>query len=276
MIIHQVKQGSEAWKELRGKYHTASNAPNMMGEGYDSRDKSLRYALGIEQKVITPELQDLFALGHDREEKARPSAAVRYDVKLKPLVASLDVDGLPLLASFDGINEQHDFIWEHKYTSKSFDEIPPLYFWQLEHQLLVAGADFAVLTVTSRKDESLSHYEYESRPDRREQLIEGWKKWEHDLENYERTDSDWVVTAKEYRSIKTQIDELTAKQKKLGQRLHEMAGNHSAAGAGLKVSVSEQWEQKQTPAAYIKEHGIALPVTKLEQPKLNYRITLEK
>lgn len=276
MIIHEVEQGSTEWLELRDKYLTASNAPSMMGDGYDSRDKSLRYALGIEEKVITPALQELFALGHDREEKARPIASVKFDAEFKAKVATLDYEGLPLLASFDGITEQHDLIWEHKYTSKTFDDIPPLYFWQLEHQMLVADIDHSILTVTSRKDSTLRHYEYQSRPDRRNRLLEGWFEWVHDLENYERTDDVWVDAAAEYRSVKQQIDVLTVRQKNLGQMLHDMAGTHSATGGGIMVSVSKQWEQKQTPAAYIKEHGIALPINKLEQPKLNYRITMEK
>lgn len=272
MKVLELQQGTKEWKEAREQAFTASLAPAMMGDGYNSRNMELEYALGIRERD-TKHLESLFAQGHEAEAKARPVFEERWGLSVSPLVGVKEIDGMKLLASFDGITMDNDLVWEHKFTSKEFDDIPPLYYWQLEHQLLVSGAELAVLTVTSRKDGVITHYAYNAQPERQQQLIEGWKQWQHDLENYERTDTEWLALAESYKAIDQEIKSMEANKKVVANSLQALAGKRTAMGGGVRVSVSEQWEQKQTPAAYIKEHQIDLPVTMLDKPKLSYRIT---
>jgi predicted phage-related endonuclease len=275
MKVLDVAQGTPEWHKAREQAFTASLAPAIMGQGYNSRNIEMEYALGIRERDNS-KLQSLFEEGHAAEAEARPVFEANWGLSVSPLVGVKEVDGLKLLASFDGITMDNDLVWEHKFTSKEFDDIPPLYYWQLEHQLLVSGAEMAVLTVTSRKDRSITHYAYKAQPERQERLIEEWNQWRDDLENFERKDTAWLTLAENYKDIDQQIKNLEASKKAVAKSLQDLAKGRTAMGGGVRVSVSEQWEQKQTPAAYIKEHEIDLPVTKLDKPKLNYRITVSK
>lgn len=275
MKVLDCAQGTPEWHKAREQAFTASIAPAMMGDGYNSRNIELEYALGIRERD-TSKLQSLFEEGHAAEAEARPVFEERWGLSVSPLVGVKEVDGLKLLASFDGITMDNDLVWEHKFTSKEFDDIPPLYYWQLEHQLLVSGAEMAVLTVTSRKTREITHYAYKAQPERQAQLIEGWKQWQKDLKSYERTDDAWVTLARKYAALDQMVKNLEKNKKEVAAELQALAGNKTVMGGGVRVSVTEQWEQKQTPAAYIKENEIDLPVTKLDKPKLNYRITISK
>ena len=274
MKVLNVQQGSPEWLKAREQAFTASLAPAVMGAGYNSRDIEMEYALGIRERDNS-KLQSLFDEGHAAEAAARPVFEERWNVSVSPLVGVKEIDGLKLLASFDGITMDNDLVWEHKFTGKVFDDIPPLYYWQLEHQLLVSGSEMAVLTVTSLKDGSITDHAYKADQERQQQLIEGWKQWQHDIENYERKDDAWLALAANYQDVDQQIKKLEASKKVIAKSLQELAGQHSAMGGGVRVSVSAQWQEKQTPAAYIKEHGIDLPVRKLDAPKYNYRITTQ-
>ncbi len=275
MNVINVKQGTPEWLESRKGQLTASLAPEMMGDGYHSRDKAIRKYIGIDTDD-NGHMKTLFALAHEKEEAARPVAEKEYDTVFSPLVATRLVDGVLLYASYDGITFDNDLVWEHKYTGKSFDEQMQITKWQLEHQLLVADTTRAVLTITDRNSDDISHYEYTSCPKTRDALIEGWKQFIKDVAEYQRDDEQWLAVAKEYREIDMQIKGLSERRDAIGAVLREMAGTSTSCGGGVRVSVSQTWQEKQTPAAYIKEHKIELPVTRLAEPKTNYRITVEK
>jgi len=274
MKVLNLQQGTPEWLKAREKAFTASIAPAMMGEGYNSRDIEMEYALGLRQRDNS-KMQSLFDDGHAAEAEARPVFEEDYGLSVSPLVGIKEIEGLKLLASFDGITMDNDLVWEHKFTGKTFTEIPALYYWQLEHQLLVSGADMAVLTITSRKDRAITHHEYKSRPERQQQLIDGWKQWQKDLENFQRADPEWLALAENYKQIDQQIKNLEASKKVVATSLQNLAGNHSASGGGVRVSVSEVWEKKQTPAAYIKENKIELAIEQLVEPVYSYRITVK-
>nr|HIL76752.1 hypothetical protein [Rhodospirillales bacterium] len=283
MQIHNVKQGSADWLALRPEFFTASNAPTIMACGYDSRTDAIEYALGIKEKKITDGLQSLFDKAHEMEEGARNQHNDHQsDLAniIQPLVGSnmmpMDSAGkvhdLKLLASFDGITEDHSLVWEHKYTNKEFDEIPPIYYWQLEHQMLVAECNNSQLTITSRNDGSITHFDYQSVPDRRDALIKGWHQWKIDVEKYVRDDIEWMAYAKVYTTAKAEIDRLTIQLKESALALHELAGSSSALGGGVKVNVKINNEKKQSAAQYIKENHIEL-LNKSVEPFYTYRIT---
>jgi hypothetical protein len=60
----------------------------------------------------------------------------------------------------------------------------PTWYWQLEHQLLVSGAN-AILFVTSDGTEQNHEYRfYQSKPERRAALIAGWQQFAADLAAY--------------------------------------------------------------------------------------------
>lgn len=274
-----VIQGTPAWLESRVGQLTGSLAPEIMGDGYGSRDRAIQKFLGILKDEISSYQQAIFDDGHQAEDAARDDAADVIGEPISPLVGVNSVSGLDLYASLDGVTFGGEVIWEHKHTGKEvfdLDSVPPIYYWQIEHNLLVSGATKCLLTITPKDGGSKRHIWYESVPDRRKALIAGWKAFKKDIELFERTDAEWLELAAEYRQLKAKADEIKERQDVVAEKLRQLAGHTTCAGGGLKVSVSASYERKQTAAAYIKQHKIDLPVEQLDEPVYSYRITLEK
>lgn len=188
MKIIETVQGSELWLSIRAKHFTASEAPVMMGV---SKYKTRSELLHEKHTGIVPDIdaakQRLFNAGHEAEEMARPLVEALLGEDLYPCVGMLEVEGLPLLASFDGITMAGDAAWETKlYNAKLcasvlMGELEPHYWAQLEQQMVVAGLDRVYFTCTDGTEGEMVGMWYESIPERREQLIAGWKQFASDL-----------------------------------------------------------------------------------------------
>lgn len=192
MNEHNVPQGSTDWLALRIKYLTASEAPAMMGVSpYMTRTDLMRQKhTGLVPEVASG-TQRIFDKGHAAEATARHIAEGFLAEDLYPVTGSLEVEGLPLLASFDGLTMDGGTVWEHKLwnvqTAQHIDihgEPPMHHVWQLEQQLLVSGARRAVFTTSDGTQDNCCHCEYTSVPERRAALIAGWKQFAQDLATY--------------------------------------------------------------------------------------------
>lgn len=192
MKIHNVQQGSQEWLQLRASHFTASEAPAMAGcSPYMTRSELLRLKhTGLAQEVGAS-TQRLFDKGHETEAMFRPHAEAIICDDLYPITGSEEVEGLPLLASFDGLTMDYATGYEHKLWSEVNaaailkDGEPPLYHcWQLEQQLLVSGADRILFVTSDGTPENAVTCWYESKPERRAALIAGWKQFQQDLATY--------------------------------------------------------------------------------------------
>ena len=186
--LENAPQGSAAWLAARAKHFCASEAAAALGlSKYTTRDELLRQkATGLTEEV-SPAKQRIFDAGHQAEALARPIAEGIAGTEFFPVVATREVDGLPLLASFDGIDLLDEVIWENKLLNQSLvqqvqaGDLDPHYYLQLEHQLLVSGAARALFTTSDGTSEGTHSLWYESKPERRAQLIAGWKQFAADL-----------------------------------------------------------------------------------------------
>ncbi|MFN4148451.1 MAG: lambda-exonuclease family protein [Rhodocyclaceae bacterium] len=186
--IHNIAQGSAEWHALRASHFTASEAAAMMGASpYESRAELLRRkASGISEEPDAAR-QRLFERGHAAEAAARALAEEALGEELFPAVMTVEIDGLPLLASLDGLTMDGSKVWEHKLRSQRIDAAldatgePTMdHVWQLEHQLLVSGADVAHYWTSDGAE--YRAVEYRSRPERRAALLAGWRQFASDLE----------------------------------------------------------------------------------------------
>ncbi|WP_421523104.1 YqaJ viral recombinase family protein [Pseudomonas yamanorum] len=199
MKIHNVAQGSAEWLALRAEYRTASEAPAMMGASkYQSRtDLLMAKKTGITPDV-TPSQQFIFDKGHATEALARPLAEALIGEELYPIVAT---EG-NLLASMDGATMLGETLFEHKLWNESVvaqvkaGDLAPHYYWQLEQQLLVSGAERVIFVCSDGTPENFVHMEYRPVAGRAAQLIEGWKQFEADLANFEIADAPSIVVGK--------------------------------------------------------------------------------
>lgn len=191
MQIISCQQGSDLWLAVRAKHFTASEAPAMMGASkYMTRSELLHQKhTGIVPDVDAHK-QALFDRGHAAEEAARPFVEELIGWELSPVTGALDVEGLPLLASFDGISFDGHIVWESKLWNENLAEnirsgnLSPNYYWQLEQQLLVANADKAYFTCSDGTPERTVGIWYESMPERRAALIAGWHQFAKDLKEF--------------------------------------------------------------------------------------------
>lgn len=200
--ILNLVQGSPEWHQHRATALNASDAPAMMGASkYRSRADLIRErATGIVPEVDAATLR-LFDRGHAAEAAARQYAEARIGEDLYPVILARDVDGLRLSASLDGQTLDGATVWEHKLFSASLaaqvlaGELEPHYYWQLEHQLLVSGAERVIFTTSDGTDEHSASMEYRAVPGRAEALIAGWKQFQADVADYAPAAAPTPVTA---------------------------------------------------------------------------------
>lgn len=187
MQVHKVLQGSPEWHALRASYFTASEAPAMMGVSkYQTRTELLTQ----KKTGIVPEVdgavQRLFDQGHATEAMARPLVEALIGEELFPIVGT---DG-NLLASMDGATMLCDTLFEHKLWGQNLaaqvraGELEPHYYWQMEQQLLVSGAERVIFVCSDGTPENFVYMEYRPVPGRAEQLVAGWKQFEQDLAEF--------------------------------------------------------------------------------------------
>lgn len=223
MKILNLVQGSDEWKAIRGQFCVASEAPVIMGASPNmKRDELLHLkSTGVEREVNDWVEKFIFKKGHEVEALARPIAEERLADDLFPLTATNEVDGLQLLASYDGITAPlYDLHWEHKQFNKelfelvkSGGELEGKHYWQLEHQMLVNGNDSCIFAVSDGTEENYAELEYHSRPERREQLIEGWKLFLQDLAIFKPIETAQPVVGETIQDLPALVVEIAGEVK---------------------------------------------------------------
>lgn len=188
-VIDGLIQGSPDWHAFRAEHFNASEAAAVFGQHkYMSRADLLALkATGIEKEVNDFQ-QAAFDRGHATEALARPHVAAIIGEDLFPVVASDDENWLA--ASFDGITMDDCILFEHKLLNQDLvaqvktGELEPHYYWQLEQQLLISGAEKVIFVTSDGTAENLHWMEYRPVAGRADQLIAGWKQFQADLANY--------------------------------------------------------------------------------------------
>ena len=184
MKVHNVQQGTPEWLALRASHFTASEAPAMMGASkFQTRNDLLAMKKTGIVPDVTPQQQAAFDRGHATEEMARPLAEEDIGEELYPIVGTSG----NLLASMDGATMLGDVLFEHKLWNEKVvaqiraGELGPHYYWQLEQQLLVSGAERVLFVCSDGTRDKYVSMEYSPVPGRREELIAGWAQFEQDL-----------------------------------------------------------------------------------------------
>ena len=191
MQEQKIIQGTPEWHEFRAQHLNASDAPAMMGESpYKTRDALLREkATGVVAEASS-ETQRRFDDGHRFEALARPLAEKIIGEELYPVVGS---NG-KFAASFDGMTMLGDVIFEHKTLNAALaaidpDEQLPLYYrTQMEHQLMVSGAEKCLFMASKwdAADQLIGESHRWHFPDLalRQRIVDGWAQFEKDLAGY--------------------------------------------------------------------------------------------
>ena len=190
-ITHDVQQGTGAWLRLREGFDTASEAPSALGVGkYTTRAELLRRKhTGIAEEH-SPATLGKFAAGHDAEARARPLAEDMVGGELYPVTMSVEVAGLRLLASLDGLTLDGTTAWETKLWNEELaanvraGTLPEHYTVQMDQELLVSGAQRCLFTCTDGTTDRFVSCWYEPDPSRFDALLHGWMQFHKDLRAY--------------------------------------------------------------------------------------------
>lgn len=205
MEILDLVPGTDEWEEKRLDCCCASEAPVVQGESkFMSRKQLLALKKGWKSNPVGDFKQKLYDKGHEHEDDAREITELEWCEEFPPVVGLLVVDSIEMLASFDGLEggEIGGIHWEHKSWNATLAEnvnnsvLEPLYYWQLEHQMLVAGTEHCVFTCSDGTEDKRVSMTYRSVPERRAELIAGWKQFLIDLDEYEIEAKEETVIAK--------------------------------------------------------------------------------
>lgn len=219
MEIIEVTQGSQEWLAVRAKHFTASEAAAMLGTSqYTTRNELLKQkATGIVQESDAFK-QALFDKGHEAEAWARKIIEAETGEDFYPVTGTLEIDGLKLLASFDGLTFDGGTTWEHKLFNAQLAEyiltnqdVPDSHWPQLEQGLLVSGATVCIFTVSDGTKERMASIRYRSKPERREELIAGWRQFAEDLKNFKYAEEKPEVVAAPIEDLPALTVEITGR-----------------------------------------------------------------
>lgn len=215
MKIINAAQGSQEWLDIRAKYFTASEAPAMLGGSqYKTRQALLREKATGHAEDVDASKQRLFDRGHDAEAVARPLAEAIIGEDLFPATVATEIDGLPLLSSHDGITMDEQTNWENKLDNERLramiatGDLDAGYWPQVEQQMAVTGAARTLFTICDG-EKITGHLWYESKPERRAQLIAGWKQFAEDLAMYQHVEPAQVATAAPINELPALMVEIT-------------------------------------------------------------------
>lgn len=196
-------QGSPEWHAHRAKHRNAGDAAAMLScSPHESRNALLkRVYLDMQKDVSDFVRSKIFDPGHRFEALARPLAEEIADEDLYPVVGVLE--GTLLSASFDGVPMDESFPFEHKRLNDELraafqsiaegelprSALPKHHRLQMEHQMIVCDATRALFMASEwTEDGELieeHHCWYDSDPELRQQVIDGWIQFEKDLAAYE-------------------------------------------------------------------------------------------
>ncbi|MBP9806501.1 MAG: YqaJ viral recombinase family protein [Candidatus Accumulibacter sp.] len=190
-ITHDVQQGTGAWLRLREGFDTASEAPAALGVSkYVTRADLMRQ----KHTGVAPEHSQAtlakFRAGHAAEADARPMTEPIAGGDLFPVTMSVEVAGLRLLASLDGLTLDGETAWETKLWNEELaaavraGTLPDHYTAQMDQELLVSGATRCLFTCTDGTPERFVSCWYEADPAKFEALLSGWIQFRADLAAY--------------------------------------------------------------------------------------------
>lgn len=244
----KLVQGSATWHEHRRQHRNASETPVVLGVSPWLTPYQLwQQKLGLAQQEVTaPMLR-----GVELEPAARAAYEARTGLVMQPLVL---VDG-EYSASLDGLTLGGERLVEIKCPYKGrasalwqgaeAGELPEHYRWQVQHQLMVAGAEVADVFVFDGTEGVL----LEIAPDPEAWLAvrSAWDAFAEYVAKKEpppltardvriRDDPEWLSAAAKYRELRTAYDEVSRDIDLAREVLVGLASHAHEKGGGVSVT----------------------------------------
>jgi putative phage-type endonuclease len=263
MKIVKLAQGSPEWHQHRKLHRNASETPAVLGVS----PWLTPYQLWLQRTSrAEPRINPAMRRGSELEPLARQAYEQLTGLVMEPLVL-VDEE---YSASLDGITLAGDLVLEIKCPVKGKQselwqevqsgQLPEHYVLQVQHQLMVAGAELAHVYVFSGTDGVL----LEQRPDPGlwSSIRAGWDRFmefidadlpppltERDIAI--RSDDAWLSAAGAYAEAKGRADAVAVELDAARERLLSLLSHASERGGG--VVVTRYWKQGRIDCEKIAE-----------------------
>lgn len=248
MKIIELEQGSPAWLSWRKTVITATDCPAILGSSpWSTAYKCWQRKLGL---VEEQKSNDAMERGKRLEPEARAQFIERHGINMTPVVTeSSEFEFLG--ASLDGLSDCKKYVLEVKCGGSSLHKqaseghVPPYYEHQIQHQLLVTGAEKAFYYSYNGSDgiciEIFPDPEFANKFMPKARAF--WKSvaffeppalQESDYKNM-NDNLDWQEYARLYQETDVAIKSLEDKKDYLRRKLIELCAEQSCIGNGVKV-----------------------------------------
>lgn len=244
----ELEQGTPEWLAWRRTVITGTDCPAILGSSpWSSAYKIWQRKLGHTEEQASNEAMER---GKRLEPEARAQFNERYNMNMSPeVVESTEFEFLG--ASLDGMCMLGRSLLEIKcggaklHAMAANQEIPQYYLDQIQHQLLVTGAERCYYYSYDGKDgiciEVLPDPEFKARfiPKAREfwrcvALNEPPALQDSDYKD-KTGDSSWKAVASEYRNLCEQIKNLEDLKQTYRKELLKLSGEENCLGEGIRV-----------------------------------------
>jgi len=252
-----LPQGSPEWLEVRKKHGTASEAASAC-EVSPWKPKN-RYELHqLKQGNMKIDMTFAMAHGHKYEEEARVAVQDKLNKMFEPLCITNEIEGLPLMASLDGMEQvTGSSILEIKCPLKGCESplwgimvrgeaLPIQYQLQMTQQMLLADAKECHFWVYCAHTQQGRYRLFKQDPGLTRQVLDGWKEYFKEPPKPALTDivevntSDWNKLTNEWLAKKFQVDDATRELNIIREQLLGLCGSQSYKGNGVVVKYNDK------------------------------------
>lgn len=251
--IVQLKQGTQQWHAYRQSRRNASESAAVLGLS----PWMTPYQLWLAK---TGRLQTPATAAMQRGTDLEPLARAAYELQTGHIMEPLVIEEGPYSASLDGMTLDGSLILEIKCPFKgmrselwegvSQGQVPQQYVIQIQHQLMVAGADTAHLWVFDGVQGILHTIERDEMCMQR--IRDAWDQFMPYLDSdsppplsegdtHHRSDTGWQQAAQTYIQARQRSEEAAATLDAARAALMSLANHPREQGAG--VTVTRYWKQ---------------------------------
>lgn len=250
MNIIDIEQGTEAWHAWRATRRMASESPALLGlSPWFPRTPFQLFEVKSGLRVIEQNEAMRQGLAHE------PRAREIYERERGDLMVPHVVEGAGgYAASLDGISLDGSRILEVKCPRQGSGSglwldrvVPDHYTAQVQHQLMVTGAEVCDFAIYAPDLDRLAVIEIAPDPDMQARIRGAWDQFwplysgrtapePTDADHVTRSDEEWSAAASLFRDAQVQLKAVEAAAERARKRLLDLAGDGSAHGAGVTVT----------------------------------------
>lgn len=241
--IIELEQGSSEWLEWRKKHLMASETPALFGVGYFNEKELAKIKYHNKETYQSEAMRK----GLEAEATIREFAESLTLYNFEPIVLQKGKFG----ASLDGFDKEFGVVAEYKNSKSGYEalkngKVSDTYYYQIQHQLMVSGANSCYLFV---REPDTGDILWEIVEPKREVFAEikgKWTKFVNEWKNKEipepkMDDSDEVMNlSDELDTILAKKKELEIREKEIKEIFNQKANGENSTLGNYSVSYSNR------------------------------------